>query len=73
MRSHFGSLASPADAMSEGSKLKPPSLGEDTHDNTDTDHRSALYQLQILTEFMAKEFLDLKPEKICIPTGGSAF
>ena len=52
--------------MSEGSKLKPPSLtdNDDSTANADTDHRSAPYQLQILTEFMAKEFLDLKPEKI---------
>ena len=52
--------------MSEGSKLKPPSLtdNDDSTANADADHRSPLYQLQMLTEFMAKEFLDLKPEKI---------
>ena len=49
--------------MSEGSKRKPPSLVDDIKDDT-TDHTNALYQLQMLTEFMAKEFLDLKPEKI---------
>ena len=49
--------------MSEGSKRKPPSLLDDTKDDT-TDNTNALYQLQMLTEFMAKEFLDLKPEKM---------
>ena len=49
--------------MSEGTKRKPPSLFEDTKDDT-TDRTNSLYQLQVLTEFMAKEFLDLSKEKI---------
>ena len=49
--------------MSEGSKRKPPSLVEDTKNDT-TDRTNSLYQLQVLTEFMAKEFLDLSKEKI---------
>ena len=52
--------------MSEGSQRKPrkpPSLVEDTKDDT-TDRTNSLYQLQMLTEFMAKEFLDMKKEKI---------
>ena len=49
--------------MSEGTKRKPPSLFEDTKDDT-TDRTNSLYQLQVLTEYMAKEFLDLSKEKI---------
>ncbi len=46
--------------MSEGSKRKPPSLVENTKNDT-TDRTNSLYQL---TEFMAREFLDLSKEKI---------
>ena len=52
--------------MSEGSQRKPrkpPSLVEDTKDDT-TDRTNSLYQLQMLTEFMAREFLDLSKGKI---------
>ena len=49
--------------MSEGTKRKPPSLREDTKDDT-TDRTNSLYQLQVLIEFMAKKFLDLSEEKI---------
>ena len=50
--------------MSEGSKRKPPDhLLDDTKDDT-TDRTNSLYQLQMLTEFMAREFLDLSKEKI---------
>ena len=50
--------------MSEGSKRKPPDhLLGDTKDDA-TDNTNALYQLQMLTEYMAREFLDLKPEKM---------
>ena len=50
--------------MPEGNKLKPPSLTDNDDTTTDADHKSALYQLKRLTEFMAKEFLDLQPERI---------
>ena len=49
--------------MSEGSKRKPPSLTE-TIKNETTDRINSLYQLQVLTEFMAREFLNLSKEKI---------
>ena len=49
--------------MSEGPKRKPPSLTE-TIKNETTDRTNSLYQLQVLTEFMAREFLGLSKEKI---------
>ena len=67
MRSHFGSQAAPADAMSEGlKKLKPHPLTLLSADNNkpDDEHRSSYLQLRVLTEYMAKEFLDMQPDKL---------
>ena len=49
--------------MSEGTKRKPPSLREDTKDDTN-DRTHSLFQLEVLIEYMAKNFLDLSDAKI---------
>ena len=53
--------------MSEGlKKLKPHPLKLSSVDDNkpDDEHRSSYFQLKVLTEYMAKEFLDMQPDKL---------
>ena len=50
--------------MSGGPRLKPPPLTSTGDDKPDDEHNSSYFQLKVLTEYMATEFLGMKPDKL---------